>query len=76
MLKDLPLLKGPNNRDCFIIANNEQHIMWLNSPHILYVLYPLVKQVYPEATSIKVVSGPVYDFLLKEKAVIVSSKTL
>jgi hypothetical protein len=73
-MDQLRILQGPNQTDCLVVAENDRQKAWLETPHILTILFGEAKKAFPSMTSIMVVSGSVYEFLAAEKAELIYSK--
>ncbi len=71
-MADLPIIQITSNKDCLIVARSEVQAKWLESPHNLYLLYPMCQKLLGQVNNIFVVSGPVYDLLTYDKAEIIS----
>lgn len=71
-MKNLKVIQLPASHDCLVVAESDFQLNWLNSPHILHLLYPRCNSLFGSINNLSIVCHPIYDMVIYEKAEILS----
>jgi hypothetical protein len=72
MLNNLKAIKPSTTNDCIILAESDLQKEWLNSPQILFLLYPICQKLFGKIDNFYILSHPIYEMAIHSKIEILS----